>query len=79
MPYAHHTRSWIEEDPVVLPNGRVYGRERLRRLNEKMVPVEEGGGGGAGGSNGEGEGAVRDPMATGEMFGWGEVGKVYIS
>jgi len=26
----------MEDDPVVLPNGRVFGRERLRMLNEKL-------------------------------------------
>lgn len=36
MPYAHHTKSWIEDDPVVLPNGRIFGRERLRGLCEKL-------------------------------------------
>src|ERR1700761_3503942 len=36
VPYAHHTKSFMEEDPVVLPNGRVFGRERLRMLNEKL-------------------------------------------
>ena len=36
VPYAHHTKSYMEDDPIVLPNGRVFGRERLRRLNEKL-------------------------------------------
>ncbi|KAJ4366833.1 GID complex subunit containing RING finger motif [Neocucurbitaria cava] len=42
VPYAHHTKSIVENDPVVLPNGRIYGRERLRVFNEK-VGTERGG------------------------------------
>ncbi|KAL1995305.1 hypothetical protein VTN49DRAFT_1492 [Thermomyces lanuginosus] len=29
VPYAHHTKSYVEHDSVILPNGRMYGRERL--------------------------------------------------
>ena len=36
VPYAHHTTSSMEDDPVMLPNGRVFGRERLQLLNEKL-------------------------------------------
>lgn len=72
VPYAHHTKSFIEEDPVVLPNGRVFGRERLRALNEKL---------------GVRKGWVRDPTAAkegdggGEAVEWSEseVRKVFIS
>ena len=65
VPYAHHTKSYMEEDPVVLPNGRVFGRERLRVLNEKL---------------GVKKGRVRDPTdGTGEEWGEGELKKVYIS
>ena len=66
VPYAHHTKSYMEEDPVVLPNGRVFGRERLERLNEKV------------GTRG---GMVRDPTegAEGKEWKWEEVGKVFIS
>jgi len=68
VPYAHHTKSFVEEDAVVLPNGRVFGRQRLRTLNEKLgVPP----------------GRVRDPMMVGsaEAVEWDEsvVKKVYIS
>jgi macrophage erythroblast attacher len=63
LPFAHHSKSHVEHDPVVLPNGRIYGRERLERLNEKL---------------GVGAGSVRDPMdVRGESWGWDEVGKVY--
>ncbi|TKA35612.1 hypothetical protein B0A54_12580 [Friedmanniomyces endolithicus] len=65
VPYAHHTKSYMEDDPVVLPNGRVFGRERLRGLNVKLgVP----------------EGRVRDPTdgLGGAEWAWGEVRKVFI-
>ena len=29
VPYAHHSKSYVEDDPVMLPNGRIYGRGRL--------------------------------------------------
>ncbi|EMC99190.1 hypothetical protein BAUCODRAFT_64742 [Baudoinia panamericana UAMH 10762] len=66
VPYAHHTKSFMEEDPVVLPNGRVYGRERLRGLNEKL---------------GTGKGRVRDPVEGLGGLEWREeeVKKVFIS
>jgi macrophage erythroblast attacher len=51
---------------VILPNGRVYGRERL------MVGSRGGVGGGVG------EGKVRDPT-TGEVYSESEVRKVFIS
>ncbi|MCJ1310170.1 GID complex subunit containing RING finger motif [Agyrium rufum] len=63
LPYAHHTKSYVENDPVVLPNGRIYGRERLLAMSKK-VGLEVG--------------RVRDPT-TGEDFEMGKVRKVYIS
>ena len=68
VPYAHHTKSAVENDPIVLPNGRIYGRDRLEELQRKL----------AGGVGEIAEGEVRDPT-TGEVFEWGEVRKVYIS
>ncbi|KAL7267368.1 GID complex subunit containing RING finger motif [Rhizina undulata] len=62
VPYAHHVRSTVEPDPVVLPNGRIYGRERLEELAAKI---------------GLGGGKVRDPT-TGEEWGWDKVRKVFI-
>ncbi|KAK9477078.1 CTLH/CRA C-terminal to lish motif domain-containing protein [Lipomyces japonicus] len=35
LPYAHHVRSSVETDPVMLPNGKIYGRETLRQFAEK--------------------------------------------
>ncbi|KAK3116024.1 GID complex subunit containing RING finger motif [Teratosphaeriaceae sp. CCFEE 6253] len=66
VPYAHHTKSYMEEDPVVLPTGRVFGRERLRMLNEKLgVPG----------------GRVRDPVEGLGGMEWGEAEcrRVFIS
>jgi macrophage erythroblast attacher len=62
LPFAHHGKSHVEHDPVVLPNGRIYGRERLERLNDKL---------GTPGS------LVRDPVEIGRVYRWDEVGKVY--
>ena len=63
VPYAHHTKSHVESDPVVLPNGRIYGRDRLLQLSAKVgVP----------------DGLVKDPT-TGESFEQASVMKVYIS
>ncbi|EER27546.1 GID complex subunit containing RING finger motif [Coccidioides posadasii str. Silveira] len=63
VPYAHHTKSSVENDPVVLPNRRVYGMDRLSDMSKKAgVP----------------EGKVKDPI-TGEIFDVSEVKKVYIS
>ncbi|KAF2005402.1 protein FYV10 [Amniculicola lignicola CBS 123094] len=65
VPYAHHTKSIVENDPVVLPNGRVYGRERLRTFNEKV---------------GTEPGYTRDPVGgvNGERYREIDVRKVYI-
>ncbi|KAK3715981.1 GID complex subunit containing RING finger motif [Vermiconidia calcicola] len=65
VPYAHHTKSYMEDDPVVLPNGRVFGRERLKMLNEKV---------------GTKKGKLRDPTETsGTEWGEWEIKKVFIS
>ena len=63
VPYAHHSKSFVENDPVILPNGRVYGRDRLMEMTAKM---------------GLEPGQVKDPT-TGEVFDVAEVKKVYIS
>lgn len=63
VPYAHHTKSHVENDPIVLPNGRIYGRRRLMEMSEKV---------------GISEGQVKDPM-TGDVFDDSQVKKVYIS
>ncbi|OAX80859.1 protein FYV10 [Emergomyces africanus] len=64
MPYAHHTKSYVENDPIVLPNGRIYGRQRLLDMCKKSGFVAPG--------------KVKDPT-TGEEFDETEMKKVYIS
>ena len=64
MPYAHHTKSYVENDPVVLPNGRIYGRERLLEMSKKTRYFAEG--------------KVKDPL-TREVFDIDDLKKVYIS
>lgn len=64
MPYAHHTKSYVENDPIVLPNGRIYGRQRLLDMCKKSGFVAPG--------------KVKDPT-TGEEFDEREMKKVYIS
>ncbi|KAH8724768.1 CTLH/CRA C-terminal to lish motif domain-containing protein [Phaeosphaeriaceae sp. PMI808] len=65
VPYAHHTKSIVESDPVVLPNGRIYGSERLEAFNKKV---------------GTEAGWVRDPVdgIKGDAWKEDEVRKVYI-
>lgn len=66
MPNAHHTKSYIEyveNDPVVLPNGRIYGKHHLLELSKEFGSL-------AGDQ-------VRDPT-TGEIFSESEMKKVYI-
>ncbi|KAI4121464.1 MAG: hypothetical protein LQ347_006853 [Umbilicaria vellea] len=63
LPYAHHTKSYVDSDPVVLPNGRIYGRDRLLQMSAKV---------------GLDEGHVKDPT-TGEVFEESKIRKVYIS
>jgi len=65
VPYAHHTKSIVKNDPVVLPNGRIYGRDQLTAFNKKV---------------GTESGWVRDPVdgIKGEVWSESEVRKVYI-
>ncbi|KAL8945372.1 MAG: hypothetical protein Q9211_000142 [Gyalolechia sp. 1 TL-2023] len=61
--HVQHNKSSVEHNPIVLPNGRVYGRERLLEMSAK-VGLEEG--------------KVKDPT-TSEMFEASEIRKVFIS
>ena len=63
LPYAHHTKSYVENDPIVLPNGRLYGRDRLLEMSAKV---------------GLPEGLVKDPT-TSELYNYSDIRKVYIS
>lgn len=64
VPYAHHSKSYVEDDPVVLPNGRIYGRERLLAMNEKL---------------GTAEGKIRDPTNVVQEFSATQMKKVFIT
>lgn len=78
VPYAHHTKSSVENDPMMLPNGRVYGRERLLELEKKKARIDLT----LFGSDEDLEGRrgrkVQDPV-TGDEFRWDDLKKVYIT
>ncbi|KAL8772613.1 MAG: hypothetical protein Q9209_002274 [Squamulea sp. 1 TL-2023] len=61
--HVQHNKSSVEQDPVVLPNGRVYGRDRLLELSAK-VGLEEG--------------KVKDPTTL-EVFDASQIRKIFIS
>lgn len=61
IPYAHHSKSFVENSPVVLPNGRVYGRERLRASLAKI---------------GVAPGLIRDPI-TGDVYVESQLKPIY--
>ena len=61
--HVQHNKSSVEQDPIVLPNGRVYGHGRLLEMSAK-VGLEEG--------------RVKDPT-TSEIFDISQVRKVFIS
>ncbi|KAJ5736583.1 uncharacterized protein N7483_001708 [Penicillium malachiteum] len=63
MPYAHHSKSYVEPDAIVLPNGRVYGKARLLEISKNLGAVDEG--------------KVKDPT-TGQVYDESEMKKVYI-
>lgn len=80
VPYAHHTKSSVEDDPLMLPNGRVYGRERLEELERKNMRI-------AGTSRGMDDErdkddqrgrTIKDPV-TGDKYPWSKLKKVYIT
>ncbi|KAL8694091.1 MAG: hypothetical protein Q9218_001206 [Villophora microphyllina] len=61
--HVQHNKSSVEHDPVVLPNGRVYGRERLLEMSSKVgLPV----------------GKVKDPT-TSEVYDASVIRKVFFS
>lgn len=64
VPYAHHTKSNVESDPVMLPNGRIYGRDRLMRFSDKMPSGHQG--------------MVRDPTDPTTVFEASTLKKVFI-
>ncbi len=63
VPYAHHSKSHVEHDLMLLPNGRVYGRARLDDYSRK---------------SGLAVGMVRD-LRTGDVYSVDELKRVYIT
>lgn len=63
VPYAHHTKSLVETNPIVLPNGRIYGHERLLAMSATF---------------GMPNGKIKDPI-TGDVFDESVIRKVYIT
>ncbi|KPM46025.1 Protein FYV10 [Neonectria ditissima] len=63
VPYAHHTKSHVEHDLRLLPNGFVYGKDRLEQQAKK---------------GGLHAGEVKD-LRTGEVFPVDSLKKVYIT
>jgi macrophage erythroblast attacher len=63
VPYAHHTKSHVESDLVLLPNGCVYGRQRLEEYSKKAGLDDD---------------VVKD-LRSGETFSIDDLKKVYIS
>lgn len=63
VPYAHHTKSHVEHDLMLLPNSHVYGKERLdeQALKAGLPP-----------------GIVKD-QRTGETYPVEDLKKVYIT
>ena len=76
QPHAHHTTSSVENDPLMLPNGRVYGRDRLVELMSKDQRVKQ-----AALSKRDPKKIDRpvvDPV-TGSRYSWDDLKKVYIT
>ncbi|KAI1247617.1 hypothetical protein MGN70_011507 [Eutypa lata] len=63
VPYAFHSKSHVEHDLLLLPNGRAYGKARLEEYARKAGLLE---------------GQVKD-LRTGEVFGIDRLKKVYIT
>lgn len=63
VPYAHHTKSHVDPDAVLLPNGRVYGKSKLQDYSRKAGLDDD---------------KIKD-LRTGEVFSAESIKKVYIS
>ena len=63
VPYAHHDKSCVDHDLLLLPNRRVYGKERLEDYAKKsgLPPTQ-----------------VKD-LRTGEVYNVDELKKVFIT
>lgn len=63
VPYAHHTKSHVESDLLLMPNGRVCGAQRLEEISRKSgLPPDK----------------VKDPHSS-DVFTRDELTKVYIT
>ncbi|KAF6836944.1 negative regulation of gluconeogenesis [Colletotrichum musicola] len=63
VPYAHHTKSYVEHDLLLLPNSRAYGKERLEDYAKKSgLPPDQ----------------VKD-LRTGEVYPMNKLKKVFIT
>ncbi|KAF9761803.1 hypothetical protein IL306_003706 [Fusarium sp. DS 682] len=63
VPYAHHTQSHVEHDLRLLPNGSVYGRDRLEiQARKNNLPADQ----------------IKD-LRTGDIFPVDSLKKVYIT
>jgi macrophage erythroblast attacher len=63
VPYAHHTKSYVDHDLLLLPNGRVYGKEHLVEYAKKAgLPSDQ----------------IRD-LRTGETYPLDKLKKVFIT
>ncbi|KAF4950617.1 hypothetical protein FGADI_8097 [Fusarium gaditjirri] len=63
VPYAHHTQSHVEHDLRLLPNGSVYGRDRLEiQARKNNLPSDQ----------------IKD-LRTGDIFPVESLKKVYIT
>lgn len=63
VPYAHHSKSHVEHDLMLLPNGRVYGKARLEEYAVKTnLP----------------QGLVKD-LVTGDIYPRDKMKKVFIT
>ncbi|KAG4028261.1 hypothetical protein MFRU_023g00960 [Monilinia fructicola] len=63
VPYAQHTKSHVESDLVLLPNGCVYGLQRLEEFSRKAGLSDD---------------KIKD-LRTGDVFDREKLKKVYIS
>ena len=63
VPYANQSKSHVEPDLLLLPNGRAYGKARLEEHARKSGLLE---------------GQVKD-LRTGEVYGVDRLKKVYIT
>lgn len=63
VPYALHTKSHVEHDLVLLPNGCVYGKQRLEEYSRKA---------------GLPDGQIKD-LRNGDIFASDKAKKIFIS